>query len=381
MRTKLYGSLVILVAILIATAWWMIASNSNARAVPRLDGRGQSAASPRADSSLIPSKPLPTQGSAAQFARASAPSALSRRVLASSDLKAVYDEIDTWTDAPIAERLRYKAVIIDACSQYHAIAATSDPAVAEATRTGTMSQLISSLSGLMKSPQQRTAMEYQARTSILSMCKGFANTKITQADVNLAFQAAAAAGDPAAQAHVISQRLASERVAANLPIGLPGKAGQETGEPRGYPAPMTPAEANTLVNAIFSGDAIAIKAAGTVLSLDSDQQSLRIGSDEREIGQRSEEVWTLAACAFGFECGTENKYVAWACAELARCSPDYYSYLRDYVLTPTELASVNDATAIIVDAISRRDYSAFRVVDRAGMGRTLVTGPIPVQVH
>jgi hypothetical protein len=179
---------------------------------------------------------------------------------------------------------------------------------------------------------------------------------------------------------MIEKRMADSGI-KNAP-NLPDAVRASTGDVKaGYADPITPDESAVLVRALFSGDPVAIREAGEVLSIGSDRQSLRVGPDQVDLGGHADEAWTLAACQFGFECGPSNANVNNACAGKVQCADDYEAYLRDYALSPQEFARVQANAQLIADAIARHDYSAFTLTNAPGAARTVIGGTQTVRVH
>ncbi len=299
------------------------------------------------------------------------------RLLVSDDWKAEFARLDQASDVPLKERLFYKAVILEGCSTYKN--AIRDQAHnPEAAAAGSVDRLKSFILGLAKDDRQKFAMDYSLRRKVWNLCRGFANTAISDDDIEKAYAAAAAAGHDAAQVRGIGLRLTRSGIenSSKVPKELEQYASRAAG-PVGFPDPITSAEQTQLIGALFSGDPVAIRNAGEILSLGGTNQSLRVGPDQIDLGPHSEAVWTLAACEFGFECGARNMQVNLACAEQRQCSDDYLSYLRDHVYTPAEFTAVEAYARMVADAIRRRDFSAFQLVDRPGRNYTLLGGTPP----
>jgi hypothetical protein len=303
------------------------------------------------------------------------------RLRTTTDWHELFGEIDQMTSVPPSERALYKAVILETCSMKDA-AAQMDNALAASAGTGTLAQLEEYVKGLMRSDQQKQALDYTLKHRIVVACSGFAEP-ISNESVEAAYASAAALGSPTAQARVIAAALARSAI-RNADDVPPRYASYTAGTsvPAGFPDPLTPEQQGQLVNAVLSGDPVAIRTAGRLLSQGSDQQSFRFGPDHADPGSMNpDELWTLVACQFGFECGTQNMEVVMACAERSQCAPDYPSYLRDYVLTPAQFAALQDYAQAIADALQRHDASAFQIVNQPGHNRTLVSGATRVTIH
>ncbi len=298
------------------------------------------------------------------------------RMLTADNIAEELRRIEMDPTVPVADKLFYRALVLEACSGYQDSIQREGPEAAAAVKEGNLDRLIALVMGAMKDEKQKVAMQYNLKRKVWNACRGFAASATSQAEIEKAYAAAAAAGNPAAIARVVGARMA-ESGAQNVdkvPMSDRRFAAGAQG-PVGYPDPITPQEHRRLLDAMFSEDPVAIVAAGNVLSMGTDRQSLRFGAEQVELGPRYEAIWTLAACEFGFECGQRNLSVNLACAERGRCSDDYASYLRDQVLTPTEFAEVQANAHAIAEAIRRHDLSAFQMVDEPARSRVLVGNP------
>lgn len=306
---------------------------------------------------------------------------VSALLLASDDWKNIFDQIDSMSSVSAGERLRYKAVILDACSQYKSQAAQEKAALPAQIQNSTLSELTSFITGLMKDPRQKEAMAFNLKRRITNACRGFAGWDISETDIRDAYALAAAAGDPAAQARVIRQQMldSGARNADKLP---PEYRQLAQGQRVGFPDPLDQAAQQQLWGALFSGDPIAIREVGEVLTASGDRQSFRFGANQIELGPHAPETWALVACEFGFECGPQNMMVSIACAERGQCADSYGSYLSEYGMTPDEFRVVQRNAAAIADAIRRQDYSAFQMVPGRG-ARVNAVGfnppPLPIR--
>ena len=328
------------------------------------------AASPAASVAAAPAN-------AATSPASPAPIPLRAQLLASNDWRAFFEGIDAMASVPLSERMLYKAVILETC----ALTETAERIDRQETG-GVTGEVTALLKGLMQDEKQRAAVAFNMSRRIPSLCRGFAGRKIEKDEVEAAYGRAAAAGSPAAQARVIAAQLSesAQRNAANVPAEYAGYAAAASGRV-GFPDPITPEQREQLVNAIFSGDPIAIRSAGSLLSAGTDRQSLRFGAEQIDPGPHTGPLWTLVACQFGLECGPLNMEVSVACAQRAQCAPDYASYLRDYAMTPRDFAALQANAQAIIDAIHRRDNAAFQLVNAPGQNRTLVGGPRPVRIR
>jgi hypothetical protein len=313
-------------------------------------------------------------------ARESPGSRLRGRLLQNSDWKTALAEFQADASIPESERLFYEAVILDACSFLEEATANQRRDVAEATKRG-LSDVIAAVTSAMTDPRQKAAMTFNLERRIPFICRGFADRKISRQEVDGAYRAAASAGHPGAQARVIEQRIADSSI-KNVSTAPPELINSmPPGQAVGFPDRLTKSEMAQLMAGLFSEDPVAIKKAGSVLSLAYENQSLRIGNDQLDLGRHSDEVWSLVACDFGFECGEHNAIVSFACAETKRCADDYSSYLRQFELTPDEFDFVQRAAQQIGEAIRRRDYGAFQLVGKPGSSYNFIRVPTLIRIR
>ena len=294
-------------------------------------------------------------------------------LLENNDWKDAFNRLDALTTLGPAERLFYKALIVETCSVYPQMVAAQDPALLAAIRIGTLKEFAAQATAQIKDPRQRAATAFNMQRNIANACKGFSGTTISQADIAKAYAQAADAGDLKAQARLLHFRQA-ETAMAHLE--------KRDQIPTGFSDPMTSEEREMLLAALFTGDPIAIRVASQALSIGTMEQSLRIGPEQTDIGAHAEEVWTLVACQFGLECGPRNMAVTWNCQTQGKCADDFPGFLRDFVLTPAEYAFVERSAQSIADAIRRRDASAFRLVPGPGNSITsLGAYPSPIAIR
>jgi hypothetical protein len=311
------------------------------------------------------------------------PSALAReRMLATDDLAAELNRLESSNEVPAADKLFYRAFVLESCAGYQESVRNGDPQVAAAAKDGALDRIKSFIAGLVRDERQKAAMEYNLKRKVWNGCRGFAGMTISSDEIESAYAAAAAAGNPAAQARMVNARQSASAIhnADSIPKSDQRYAAMAEG-PVGYPEPTTGAEQQTLLNALFSQDPVAIRTAGNAMSVGTDRQSLRVGPQQLDLGPNAEATWALVACDFGFECGQRNMAVNVACAEQLRCADDFASYLRDYVMTPTDFATVEENARLISDAIVRHDMSAFQWVDQGARVRTLIGAPARVTIR
>ena len=302
---------------------------------------------------------------------------------AGSDWKKIFDDLDTMPNVSARDRLFYKAVIMESCANYAGVLAADTPVI-KAIKNGALEEYKRQATRGVSDPRRVEAIKLNADRNIANVCRGFAEAKISEADVDAAYRTAAAAGDLRAQARVINQRLV-EAALASAGQTVPEEfralaANQPPGFKGGVPPPLTSAERDQLMAALFSGDPVAIRTAGSVLSLQAAQQSLRVGPDLAEIGHHSGYVWTLVACEFGLDCGAQNLLVSASCSEVNRCSDSFFEFLQMNLPGP-ELEQVRATAQLITDAIRRRDYSAIQLVEKPGTHLTLVSSVNPVRIR
>jgi hypothetical protein len=296
------------------------------------------------------------------------------RFVTATDLKSLFASLDDMAEAPLAERLLYKAVILEACMRYLEMRRSDNPNVKAALDPRGQVLPVKTVVGA-PDPRQKAALAYMDERNIVRECRGFDGETISKADVDKAYSDAAGAGSLAAQAHLIEKRLMDDgrRIAASG--GGPEFVRQSQGKFFALAQP-TAEEQQQLVGALVSGDPVAIVEAGHVLTADGNSR-LRIGSEDVTL-RYGEYTFTLAACEFGYECGGRNLLVADSCARNGQCSDDFESYLRDWTLPPGQFAEIQANAHAIADVIRRHDIGGFGLPDGAGM-HLMATSADPTQ--
>jgi len=290
-----------------------------------------------------------------------------------NDWKDAYAKLDGLTSVGPAERLFYKALILDVCSLYPKAVQGEDPELIAAIRDGRVEEYGARLTASMKDPLHKAAVVYNLRRKIAYACKDFSPMPISQADIARAYSEAADAGDLKAQARLLHFRQA-ETAMAHLE--------KKDVIPSGFSDPLTPVERDLLVATLFTGDPIAIRVASQALSLGTPGQSLRFGPDHVDLGEHAEEIWTLVACQFGLECGARNMTVTNECARLGQCADDFAGYLSRYAMSPAEFAFAWRTSQAIAEAIRTRNDAAFQLVAKpGGLITSLGSFPPPVAIR
>jgi hypothetical protein len=285
-------------------------------------------------------------------------------LLEQNDWKDAFTRLDGMTTLGPAERLFYKALILDVCSFYPDAVRGQDPRFIAAIQSGTLEEYAARLTAPMKDPRQKAAAAFTLQRNVAHACKGFRQAAVSKAEVAKAYADAAEAGDLKAQARLLHLRQA-QTATADLE--------RKDGRPAGFSDPMTPAERDLLLDTMFTGDPIAIRVASQALSLGTFQQSLRFGPDRVDLGEHSAEIWTLVACEFGLECGARNMAVTNACGQLGQCADDFPGYLRDFALNSVEFEFARRTARSIAEAIRQHDRDAFRLVPHPGQAITSLT--------
>lgn len=251
---------------------------------------------------------------------------LRKAFLDARDLQAFYASIDDMLDVPLAERMLYKAVVLEACMPYAALIKSTKPGVKEMVERGGLPVMKVARSGNANDPRVRVATEYLRERSIVNACRGFGDTA---------------------------------------------------------PAPLSAQEQQQLLNILLSADPVAIVEAGHVLTVGGERQVVQVGNGAAsgDAGPYGDWEFMLAACEFGFECGRENLMVSRACAFQGQCADDLESYLRDYLMPPADFAMLQANARAIAEAIRAGNTAAFQFVDRTGPFFRLTSEPGGVQIH
>jgi hypothetical protein len=194
-------------------------------------------------------------------------------------------------------------------------------------------------------------------------CAGFEGVAITQAELDRALQASAAAGDPRARALALEQELWTQRRAQG----------------RDHVA-LSDASIDTLRQVVATRDPEAIRVAGRVLANTWADTMLRIGPDQQPVESRAfMNAWLVLACEYGQPCGADTPRMQQACALQGHCNATTWpDHLYFYSASPHESQMLAQYRAILRNVIDTGDWSQLTVVRGLPMpvGRTtFLPGP------
>jgi hypothetical protein len=321
----------------------------------------------------------PRHATAPAVSPAPKPPGLRERYVTATDLNALLASLDTMAETPLAERLLYRAVILETCARYLDIRnAPNAKAILDPQAQRPVNRMVVGA----PDPRQKGALAYLDERHIARECRGFEGKTIPKADVERAYADAAGAGNLAARARLIEKRMLddgrSEALAGEGPDIV-----RQTGGKFFSPVRPTAGEQQQLVDALVSGDPVAIVEAGHVLTVGG-VGHLRIGTDDVSM-MYGDYTFALAACEFGYECGGRNLLVASACAYNGQCADSFEAYLRDWTLPPGQFAQVQANARAIADVIRRHDIGGIGLAQAPGlqimqMGGELVE-PRMVAIH
>jgi hypothetical protein len=178
-------------------------------------------------------------------------------------------------------------------------------------------------------------------------CEGFENVTTSKAELDRMREAAAQAGDPAAQASQVAHDVFDLH---------------ETPEARAGSLPIADAQLASLRQVLASRDPDAILAAGTILSNTFPNLVLEVGPNHDEIdGAASMAAWRIVACEYGMDCGPNSRTVLNACAYQGQCGagnvPDLVFY---YQATPNQAQLIDQYRQAFRSAIESGDPSALQ---------------------
>jgi hypothetical protein len=284
------------------------------------------------------------------------PAAVRRQTLwndyaASRSYKAIYDRLNGTAEGETPEG-RY--VLYDILRKCANVTERTNRAPLVRTAEQRRDQFLASIPENDPQRDKRIAAFEEVTTN---RCAGLEGVTITQAALNNMLAAAAAGGDPKAQALSLEQALWAQRRAE--------------GRWRSDVAP-TDEQVTQLRGAIMSRDPEAMLIAGRVLSSSWHDFSLRMG-DNQVVEQRSfNQAWQLLACDYGYPCGENNQQVLAGCAYRGHCNaqslPDYIYY---YGASPYDSQLLSQYREVLRTAIETNNWSMINVV----------RGPVPAQAR
>lgn len=180
-------------------------------------------------------------------------------------------------------------------------------------------------------------------------CAGLGELTATRQDIRALHEAGAAGGDPKARVALVSDELDDS---------IRGPDGKERPDVAFH---ITDAQLATLRQAIASGDPLAMRAAGTTLTLAYDNMSLR-DADDRPIDFRAFiRANILVTCDYGLPCGPDADWIVHACAASGDCAA---STLRDHMMfynsSPSSSQLMASYEAALRNAARDGDWSFFR---------------------
>lgn len=327
----------------VAAGYWWYTHDSGARAniAPTSEAASKAQSgdlSPAAVLSIKVGKasPLPVA------AKASSVPTLGHEFDTARTLKPLYDRL-TGPGAPTTPEARFILYkILATC------ATRTDRKPDEPPRQSTAERRKAFADGIQDSnpdKQKRLA----AFDSLASRCDGFEGVTTNTADLDAMREAAARAGDPAAQAAQVAHDVFTVRMTSEKPAGT---------------LPIDETQMASVRQVLASRDPDAILAAGTILSNTFPNVVLEVGPNHDAIddGRAAMSAWQLVACEYGMDCGPNSRAVLGACAFSGQCGagnvPDLVFY---YQATPAQAQLIDQYRQAFRSAVDGGDPGQLQV--------------------
>lgn len=178
-------------------------------------------------------------------------------------------------------------------------------------------------------------------------CAGFEGIAVTQAELDRALAASAAAGDPRARALSLEQELWQQR----------RQQGRDS-------VALSDAHIDAIKDILRARDPEAIRVAGRVMSNSWADTTLRLGPEQQPIEQRAfMNAWLVLACEYGQPCGADTPRMQQACALQGHCDAQSYpDYLSFYASSPHDSQLLSTYRSVLRQAIESGDWSQISVV-------------------
>jgi hypothetical protein len=179
-------------------------------------------------------------------------------------------------------------------------------------------------------------------------CDGLAGLEVSRKDLRAMREAAADAGDPKARAELVRMTIDEQ---------LRGPDGRWSGK-----IPTISDEQVAVLKEVFaSQDPQAMLTAAQLLARSMQNFSLRAGGNQLPIDFSAfNGAATLAACAYGYDCGPDSRQLQMVCALQGRCAAsDYREFLYYYANSPATSQLLGEYESALRRAASERDWSYF----------------------
>jgi hypothetical protein len=186
-------------------------------------------------------------------------------------------------------------------------------------------------------------------------CAGFPTTPITGPEIDALRTAAAAAGDPLAQARELECAIFANESPADDPA-------KSTRPPT--PPPLSDEQFANFKAILASGDARAVDFMGMLLANTYSNGSIRIGANTEEIDSHAMRYASeILACDMGLPCTGTNHPRRWSCAYENKCNASNLSdYLSFYEMSPHQTQTVDRVRQKLQQMIESKDFSDLQFV-------------------
>jgi hypothetical protein len=343
-KLTIFGALAVLC---IPLAWFLV-NRGHSTSSPRENTDSQRAInSSKASASTVGNSQPSFSPSASQRKLLPYETPLYRAFVESEDFYALYKSLQMRVDP---ESLFIRASILDRCKGWEG---------------GSKGQLVdqqvdafaSKLTGDFKD-LRKAIFAHQAKRSNAVICAKF-ESKISDADVSKAYEAAADAGDARAKLGALHERLlasaTSTKTSVQSTVGI-------TSIDRLVPNGPSEADVGLLKDALFSKDPTQILAAGNLLTAKYTDFEVRLESGRGIEGSFDLMLWRSVACHYAGGCPQDSHLYMQNCALHGRCdAATYDEQLQRYSLTAENWQRFQQNRANIIQAIDTQNWGLLNV--------------------
>ena len=266
-------------------------------------------------------------------------SPLRNEVRTARDFKPIYERLKVLPN-PSPEETYYLAYILESCAR--------DKDLPGPPRTFKVDEakarFAASLSPRAPDREKRLAAFDRA---MQTGCEGFGDVLTTRKEIRDLLERAAAAGEPKAQARLLSYELQGPRLDA-------------PGAPPAKPDPITDEQIARMKSIVASGDPGVLVDVTLMLMFRNEDMHLRDPDEAPIDNQLLHQAALLAACELGYPCDANSRRMAHACAFSGYCdAADYRDYVLFYELSPGTAQRAMLYQAQLLRAVREGDWSYF----------------------
>lgn len=240
-----------------------------------------------------------------------------------------------------ADKLYFNALLGELCS---------NPALAKIRSTPAATTLPAAASDPGMTPQRQRAREQMNSKQLQFYCDGM--PVLSQEAQLSAWLAAANAGDPQSIARLDWAAFEATFKPDPALVGNSQLAPDKTLAPVAWDA----AKLNVLAQGLASRDPTAIFNIGMMLQQTAHSNFVALSGNGMSLADSPIATWSLVACYYGAQCGSENMTLLSACANEGRCdSVNMEDHYRRYVWTPEEAARYDTLLPYLRELIDKGD--------------------------